>query len=69
VKGIVGCGETVDASKLVGIDGLKYEGDSKTPFTGVAVEKRANGTKWRERTFKNGELVSETKWDEEGNKR
>ena len=39
VMGMVGCGRTVDKSKLVERDGLAYEGDSETPFTGVLVEK------------------------------
>ena len=91
VMGMVGCGGSVDASKLVNRDGLMYEGDSETPFTGVAVEKYENGQEFAEATFKDGKLegprtlwhengqkkseatlkvgklVSETKWDEEGN--
>ena len=83
--------QTVDASKLVKRGGLFYEGDSETPFTGVAVTKHENGQKeleatfkdgkddglstmWRENgkkkaeaTFMDGKVVSETKWDEEGN--
>ena len=59
--------QTVDASKLVRRDGLRYEGDSETPFTGVVVEKHENGQKSAEGTFKDGKLVSETKWDKEGN--
>ena len=46
--------QTVDASKLVPKDGLMYEGDSKTPFTGVAVTKHENGQKAVETTFKDG---------------
>ena len=69
MKGIVGCGETVDASKLVGIDGLKYEGDSKTPFTGVEVGKHANGQKSEETTYKDGKLEGLfTAWYESGQK-
>ena len=30
--------QTVDFSKLIERDGLMYEGDSETPFTGVAVD-------------------------------
>ena len=69
VMGMVGCGEvkTVDASKLVRRDGLMYEGDSETPFTGVVVAKHENGQKASETTFKDGKKVSETKWDKEGN--
>ncbi len=67
--GMVGCGggKTVDFSKLVERDGLWYEGDSETPFTGVVVRKHENGQKSEEVTSKDGKLVSETKWDEEGN--
>ena len=35
--------QTVDLSKLVRRDGLVYEGDSETPFTGVAGDKLENG--------------------------
>ena len=93
VMGMVGCGggKTVDAPKWVVRDGLVYEGDSETPFTGIKVVKHKNGQKaveatykdgkreglstlWHENgqkkseaTFKDDKLVSETKWDEEGN--
>ena len=46
--------QTVDASKLVPKDGLMYEGDSETPFTGVVVAKHENGQKASETTFKDG---------------
>ncbi len=83
--------QTVDFSKLVQRDGLMHEGDSETPFTGVAVDEWRRGKKWfnstykdgkqeglttvwhpngekaSEETYKDGEVVSETKWDEEGN--
>ena len=59
--------QTVDASKLVRRDGLMYEGDSETPFTGGVVSKHANGQKELEATYKDGKKVSETKWDKEGN--
>ena len=67
VMGMVGCGETVDASKLVEIDGLTYEGGSEAPFTGVAISKYDSGQKKYEATYKDGKKVSETRWDEEGN--
>ena len=41
--------QTVDASKLVKRGGLFYEGDSETPFTGVAVTKHENGQKGEEK--------------------
>ena len=41
--------------------------NSETPFTGVMVNKHENGQKAMEVTYKDGKLVSETKWDEEGN--
>ena len=43
-----------DLSKLVERDGVRYEGDSETPFTGVAVAKYANGKKKSEATVKDG---------------
>ena len=61
--------QTVDLSKLVPKDGLMYEGDSETPFTGVAVDYHANGQKFLEQTFKDGKKVSEKKWDPAGNER
>ena len=51
---MVGCGGTVDQSKLVQRDELMYEGDSETPFTGVAVDKHENGQKQAEVTYKDG---------------
>ena len=61
--------QTVDASKLVPKDGLMYEGDSETPFTGVVVAKHENGQKASETTFKDGKpegLV--TTWSDSGQK-
>ena len=69
VMGMVGCGKTVDFSKLVERDGLWYEGDSETPFTGVAVDKYENGQKKVEGTWKDGkEEGLMTRWHENGQK-
>ena len=62
VMGMVGCGGGVDGRKLVERDGLAYEGDSETPFTGVAVVKHANGQKKSEATFKDGTKVGLATW-------
>ena len=62
--------QTVDASKLVERGGLFYEGDSETPFTGVAVTKHENGQKSLEGTLKNGKHDGlSTMWRENGKKR
>ena len=62
--------QTVDASKLVNRDGLAYEGDSETPFTGVMVEKHENGQKKAEGPFKDGKIEGlVTEWYENGKKR
>ena len=61
--------QTVDFSKLVERDGLMYEGDSETPFTGVMVSKHENGQKRSEVNMKDGKpegLV--TQWHENGQK-
>ena len=69
VMGLVGCGKTVDFSKLVERDGLMYEGDSETPFTGVVVRKYENGQKKSQATYKDGKPVGlSTKWYEDGQK-
>ena len=61
--------QTVDASKLVKRDGLAYEGDSETPFTGVMVEKHENGQKKAEGPFKDGKIEGlVTEWYENGQK-
>ena len=61
--------QTVDASKLVRRDGLRYEGDSETPFTGVGVEKHENGQKSAEAIFKDGKREGlHTAWYENGKK-
>ena len=70
--GMVGCGggEPVDGSKLVKRDGLWYESDSETPFTGVAVEKYENGKKKWEATYNYGWLEGLfTQWHENGKKK
>ena len=96
VMGMVGCGGAApdwvsEDGKWVERDGLIYEANSETPFTGVRVDKYENGqkklegtlkdgkreglaTSWHENgkkkaeaTFMDGKVVSETKWDEEGN--
>ena len=62
--------QTVDASKLVERDGLDYEGDSETPFTGVVVYKHENGQKKLEMTYRDGKQEGlETWWHENGQKR
>ena len=70
VIGMVGCGETVDAPKLVDRGGLRYEGDSETPFTGVARgETYPNGQKMYEHNYKDGKLEGlVTGWYENGQK-
>ena len=62
--------QTVDLSKLVERDGVMYEGDSETPFTGVRVEKHENGKKSREQTYKDGKPDGPwTVWHENGQKK
>ena len=62
--------QTVDLSKLVRRDGLVYEGDSETPFTGVVVDKHANGKKKTEGTFKDGKQEGLwTLWHANGQKK
>ena len=69
VMGMVGCGGGVDEWKYVVRDGLWYEGDSETPFTGVAVSKHDNGKKWWEGTCKDGKQEGLwTAWHENGQK-
>ncbi|MEE3372652.1 MAG: toxin-antitoxin system YwqK family antitoxin [Planctomycetota bacterium] len=69
VMGMVGCGKTVPVSELVRKDGLMYVGDSKTPFTGVAVDKHLYGKKKSEGTFKDGKQEGlATIWHENGKK-
>jgi antitoxin component YwqK of YwqJK toxin-antitoxin module len=59
--------QTVDASKLVRRDGLRYEGGSEAPFTGVGVVKNENGHKWSETTYKDGKLDGlSTGWHKNG---
>ena len=61
--------QAVDFSKLVERDGLWYEGDSETPFTGVAVVRYENGQKEAEATLKDGKPEGlMTAWFENGQK-
>ena len=61
--------QAVDAPKWVERDGLWYEGDSETPFTGVAVDKYENGQKAGEVTYKDGKHEGlRTQWHENGKK-
>ena len=62
--------QTVDFSKLVKRDGLWYEGDSETPFTGIVVAKHENGQKALEGTSKDGKREGlATEWYEDGQKK
>ena len=61
--------QTVDVSKLVERDGLVYEGDSETPFTGVVVGYFRNGQKSSEVTYKDGKKEGlSTHWYKNGQK-
>ena len=61
--------QTVDFSKLIERDGLMYEGDSETPFTGVVVAKYVNGQKSSEGTYKDGKREGlQTVWYPHGQK-
>ena len=61
--------QTADGSKLVEIDGLFYEINSETPFTGAAVSKDENGQKASEGTIKDGKAEGlQTWWHENGQK-
>ena len=67
VMGIVGCGG--DAPKLVIRDGLFYEVNSETPFTGVLVSKHENGQKSADETWKDGKREGlGTMWHANGQK-
>ena len=60
--------QTVDFSKLVERDGLMYEGDSETPFTGGVVAKLENGRRY-EGTYKDGKQEGlSTTWHKNGQK-
>ena len=62
--------QAVDGSKWVQRDGLMYEGDSETPFTGVAVYKHENGQKKLEYNYKDGKPEGlMTAWYENGKKK
>ena len=62
--------QTVALSKLVERDGLMYEGDSETPFTGTAVSKHENGQKSFEGTYKDGRVEGlHTMWHANGQKK
>ena len=67
--------QAVDGRKLVRRDRLMYEGDSETPFTGIAVYKRFSvakngGPKGKVVTYKDGKKDGkETNWYRNGQKR
>ena len=67
---MLGCSsEPIDVDKLVERGGLLYEVNSDKPFSGEVVSYYSNGQKEEEGTYKDGELVEETRWDEDGNER
>jgi antitoxin component YwqK of YwqJK toxin-antitoxin module len=65
VMGMVGCG----APEWVERDGLMYEGDSETPFTGVAVVRYTTGQKRSEGTYKDGKQEGLVTWLYESGKK
>ena len=61
--------QAVDFSKLIERDGLMYEGDSETPFTGVAVDEWRRGKKWFNSPYKDGKPEGlTTVWHPNGEK-
>ena len=72
VMGMVGCGAPEWVSldgKWVRRDGLLYEANSETPFTGVWDSKYENGQKSFEGTYKDGKAHGlSTQWHENGQK-
>ena len=58
----------IDGSTLVWKDGLHYAPGSDKPYSGIAVWYHENGQKMREGTYKDGEEIERTYWDEDGNK-
>lgn len=65
-----GCGTTtVDFDQLEKRDGLFYQIDSETPYTGTAIQRHENGKKKIEGSFKDGKEVGIwILWDEYGNR-
>ena len=65
---VMGCNtdSSIDYDELIAIMYVKGE---ELPYTGSSIEKYENGQKSYEVTYKDGELISEKCWDEDGNKR
>ena len=66
------CGQevrTVRSNELVKRDGLQYEVNSKTPFTGKLIHYYPSGEKRSELDFKEGRIGKRTDWYVTGGKR
>jgi len=52
---------------LIERDGVLYNRDTNKPHSGHSVSYHQNGQKSYEGTYKDGSLISEQCWDEDGN--
>jgi antitoxin component YwqK of YwqJK toxin-antitoxin module len=67
---IVGCSKPIDDDSLVERNGIHYQVNSETPYSGKSFSLHENGQKYYERTFKDGKQDGLfTRWDENGQKK
>ena len=67
---IVGCSKPIDDDSLVERNGIHYQVNSETPYSGKSFSLHENGQKGHERTFKDGKQDGlMTEWYENGQKR
>ena len=67
---IISCSKPINEESLVERNGIKYQVNSETPYSGKSVISHDNGQKYYERSFKNGKQVGlETLWYKNGQKR
>ena len=63
---IVGCSKPIDDDSLVERNGIHYQVNSETPYSGKSFSLHDNGQKYYERTFKDGKAIFSKYWNEDG---
>jgi len=64
---IVGCSKPINDDTLIDKDGIKYHPETKEFYSGETTKSWLDEKKGIEGSYKDGELISQKCWDEDGN--